>query len=869
MGPLRRLLGRFRHRLDDEITEEVSYHVDRLEAEGRAQGMDAGAARTAARERFGDPGVIRARTRDVFALAFVDNLWRETRYAWRGLVRDPLTLLGVTVCLSLGIGVTTTFHGLLDALLLHDVSAREPDQLVRLSSLSYPIWREVRESHVFSELAAGGQCGTPIHWRDGEQLRPVVGNCLSANFWDTVGVTAGIGRLWTESEAVLEGNPRLVVLSHRFWRRMSGGTDAIGNTIVLNGASYAILGVLPEAYKAIQGYGISPDIYLPINLDLAPRALERDAPPRDRLQPVGRLHPGWSLDQTRDALSAVLTFSQAETAKTLWTSRALTPVSGLAKYSTEGFDRLVLTLSGLVSAIGVLFLAIACANTAGMMLARSSQRAQHLQVCRALGATSLQLVRQQLIESLVVGVLGSATGIAFCYGASLLSSAVVIPVQDVTLSLAFVPSWVTVMVGVSVGVGSAIVGGLAPALETWRTTLGQMQTRTISAPPRMRRWLLSGQVCLSALLLFVTYLAWRNSQVVTGRSSGFNVESIAWLDLALDRRLPPAELRLRRDRLLQALHGHPSVAAVSWSWYLPFQVSYAEPTVRSLLGQSSVELNAIEQGVGPGYFETMQIPLVEGREFSRNDLTTRSDGRPQVVVNQTLARALFRDRGAVGETVWRIVAGQEPAAVTVIGVTADTAFRFPGEAAPPMLHSLAPQTASLVVRTTVSPATAMAELYRVIDSAVPGAAAGGYLFAERQGRAAFPARAMTLVLGGFAVSGLILTMAALVGLASYSVARRRREIGIRLALGATPGGVIAMALAEHLQVVVLASGVGCLVAIWICTRVSHLFAFEVSPNDLTGVAMVVTVLSTSAAAVVFLLARRAAWGSPTMALDSE
>jgi putative ABC transport system permease protein len=869
MGRLSRVLGRLRRRLDDDIAEEVSYHVDRLEAEGRAQGMDADAAREAARQRFGDPGVVRARTRDVFALRGVDGLWRDIRYAWRSLVRDPLTLLAVTVCLGLGIGVTTTFHGLLDALLVHDVSAREPDRLVRFAALSHPTWRDVRESQVFSELAAGGQCGTPVRWRDGEQQRAVVGNCLSANFWETVGGTTDMGRLWGESEATLETNPHLVVLSHRFWRRMAGGADVIGHSIVLNGAPYTILGVLPERYKAIQGYGISPDLYLSINLDLAPRALERDAPPRDRLRPVGRLHPGWSREQTRDALFAVLAAAQSEIVPARATVPELTPVSGLAKYGTEGFDRLVLTLSGLVSAIAVLFLAIACANTAGMMLARATRRSQQLQVCRALGATSSQLVRQQLVESLVVGALGSVVGLGVCYVASRLCSAIVIPVQDVTLSLAFVPDRLTVVVGVAVGLGSAVVSGLSPALEARRTTFVQMQTRTTSAQPHIRRWLLGGQVCLSALLLFVTFLAWQNTRIVTGQSPGFAVENIAWLDISLDRRLPLVELESRRDRLLETLQGHPGVAAVSWTWYLPFQVVYAQPTVRSSLGQSSVEVRAIEQGVGPGYFETMQIPVIDGREFSRGDLAAREDVPPMAVINHTLARSLFGDRSAVGERIWRVVSGQEPVAVTVIGVTADTAFRVPGEASPPMLHSLAQQTASFVARTRVSPAAAIPELSRVIDSAVPGAAAGGYPFAERHGKATFPARALTVVLGGFAISGLILTIAALVGLASYNIARRRREIGIRLALGATPGRVIAMMLVQHVRVVVLGSALGCVFAVWVCARLSHLAAADVSPNDLGGVVMVVAILSTSAVAVVFLLARRAAYGSPSVALAQE
>ncbi len=869
MSLLRRLRAAFRRPLDDDIAEEVSYHVERLEAEGRAQGMNGRAARKAARERFGDPALVRAQTRDVFTLAAVDGLWRDLRYAWRGLVREPLTLLAVTLCLGLGIGVTTTFHGLFDALLIHDVTAREPDRLVRFGSLSYPAWQEVRESRVFSELAAGGQCGNPVRWQDGGQQRTVVANCLSANFWDTVAAAAVRGRLWMEPEAALETNPHLAVLSHRLWRRMAGGDDVIGRTIVLNGAPYTVLGVLPEAHKAIQGYGIAPDVHLSINQDLLPRVFERDAPTRDRLQPVGRLRDGWSLEQTRDALSAVLAFAELQNPEGPKTIPELRLASGLAKYRTEGFDRLVLTLSGVVSAIGVLFLVIACANAAGMLLARTSKRSQELRMCRALGATSAQLVRRQFAESLVVGGFGSAAGIAFAVLASRLCAAIVIPVQDVTLSLAFIPDSRTVMVGIAVGVTSAIIAGLAPAREAWRSSFSHVQTRTTSGQPRFRQWLFGGQVCLSAVLLFVTYQAWQNTRIATGQSPGFDVAHIAWLDVSFDQWRSIAERDATRDRVLEALGSHPAVAAVSWAWYLPFQVVYAQPAVRSSPDQSASEVSVIEQGIGPDYFEAMQIPLIDGREFSWNDLSSPDEDHPIVVINRTLARALFGDQPVAGRRIWRDAPGQEPTALTVVGVTADTVFRVPGESPPPMLHSLARRTASLVVRTRANPVTVIPELSRVIDSAAPGAAAGGFPFAERSEKATFPARALALVLGGFALGGVILTTAALIGLASYNVARRRREIGIRLVLGATPARVITLMQMEHLPAVTVGGVIGCALGMWLCDRLSPLAAADVLPGDPRGLLLVTTILSAGAGAIVFVLARRAAREAPSVALSHE
>ncbi len=433
----------------DGIAEEIDYHYSRIQAELQAEETDVDKAQKAARDRFGDPALIRAQTVDVVSASPMDGLIRDLRYAWRSIWRDPLTSVSVTLCLGLGIGVVVTMFGLVDAVMLHDVTARQPERLVRFSPLSYPIWREVRDSGVFDEVAAGGQCASPVRWRRGDQPRPIVANCLSANFWDAIGGTASFGRLWTENEARLESNPRVVVLGHRFSRRIGGDQEVLGQTLVLNDVPYTVIGVVSPNYRAIQGYGVTPDVYIPFNLDLHPQALDRSAPSRDRLWPVARLRLGATIDDTRRQLVPLLDEAQASRLR-------LTPANGLAKYASEGFDRAVVVVASVIGSIAVLFMAIACSNAAGMLLARSTRRIPQHQVCRALGATSAHLVRQQVLESSMLGLLGAGTGLVFCAVAARLASVVEIPVQDVMLSMAFSTSLGTVAICVALGAGVVV-----------------------------------------------------------------------------------------------------------------------------------------------------------------------------------------------------------------------------------------------------------------------------------------------------------------------------------------------------------------------------------------------------------------------------
>jgi predicted permease len=804
-------------------------------------------------------------------LGLLTSVARDFRLGLRGLRRDPAPLVVAVVCLGIGIGATTTLFGLVDGFLLRDVTARHPERLVSVAWVSYPTYRDLGASGVFEGLAAGAQCN--IRWRDGDQTRAVVANCLSANFFEVVGGDAAIGRVFSPDEAAPEKNPHIVVLSDRFWRRTGGDPDIVGRSLTFNNVPFTVIGVLPPDYRAIQGYGISPDVFVPYSTALQPRLLEREAPPLDRMNVIGLLRRDRSLDETRQALVNVLAAINREFPTSVADPRreppALAPVAGLAKYGAGGYDQFILQASRVMGAVVLMVLSIACANAAGLLLARGVSRRSELSVCLALGASRSQLVRQLLAEAILLAFISTVLGVAISYWMGGVIQSIDIPVQDTTVRLTFAPDWRLALAASAAGAVCAIGCGLLPALAVSRPRLHLLTGRGTTPRLVARSYLIVGQMAASVLLLFAALLFGRNLVTVLERSPGFDVSHTAWLDVAIDRRLSGADRAAVRDRLYRVVETSPGVEAVSWTWYLPYQVSYPEPVLRAVDG-GGLTVRTIEQGVGPGYLATMRIPLIAGREFTWEDV--RAAGRPDsvpVLVNEVLARALFPDRAAVGERVVRVTDGPATRPMTIVGVAGSTPFRVAGERPPPLLQSLSPYTPSFVVRTAAPPGAVLAEVSRAIDAAMPGTAGGSFPVSMRHSNASFLARGAAIVLSGLASVGLGMALVGLCGLVTYNVARRTREIAIRLAVGAASRHVAGLMLMEHLKLVAWGAGLGVLSAAGFAPLLSRFLAADVEARDPLLMATVLAGLLLSAAVAIWVFSRRVSRIAPAIAVRAE
>lgn len=863
---VRALRARPQHELDDEL----AFHIERSTDELRASGVSPDDADAQARRRLGNVARLRQQIQDIVGVGLWRGLSRDATLALRGLRHERGTLAAVVLCLTLGIVSTTTLFGLVDGFLLRDVTARDASRLVSVGSLSWPNYRDLGLQGVFDGVAAGGQCG--LRWRDGDQTRALVANCLSANFFTVVGGHAALGRTFTEEEAAPERDPQIVILSDRFWRRLGGDPAIVGRTLTLNEARWTIIGVLPSDYRAIQGYGVSPDVFVPYGPSVQPLLFERNAPAQDRLEVVGRLRSEWTVEQTRQALLVALRelyrLHPDSVRDPGQEPPPLRPKSGLAKYGNSEFDRFILRGAGGLTVAVSMVLVLACANAAGLMLARGLTRTSAIRVHLALGASRWHLVRQFFGEAVVVAAVSAALALLAMRWIARMVASVDIPVQDTTIQLLFIHDGRLFAAASAAGAICAIASGLLPALLSSRPGSHALTDRTATPTRRAQSWLVTCQVGISLVVLFAALVLTANAWSVVHRSPGFNATHTTWFDLAIDRRLPMPERVAVRDRLVHALQAEPGVEAVSWTWYLPFQVSYAQPRVGAD-DDAGLSIQVIEQGIGPAYLATMQIPLLEGREFTRNDLVPHGAPTP-VVINEELARRLFPNDRAVGKRLRRgesTAQGQAP--MVVIGVSRSTPFRLAGEQPPPLLQSLSPYAASLVVRTSGPAVQAVADVSRALDRAVPGIVAGSFVVSDRWRNATFLARGAAGVLSMLAAAGLVVASIGLCALVLCNVARRRREAAIRMALGATKASIHALMVKEHVRLVAAGCVLGAAAAIAVSSPLTQFLAEGVSartPWLFVGAVGVVLCLS---AALSWLASRKLSNVEPAVVLRQD
>lgn len=753
---------------------------------------------------------------------------------------------------------------------------RDPERLVSFAPLSYPDYQDVRTSGIFENLAAGNQCYPALRWRVGDSTRQVIADCLSADFFDVVGGTAALGRTFSSIEAAPEKNPRIVVIGYRFWQRqLAADPNVIGRILTLDNTQFTVIGVLPGSYRAIQGYGIDPDIFIPFNTVLQPGLFDRRPSVFDMMKPIGRLAAGRTREQTQQALNRVLREMALKDPQQTAQSHAapsLIPVVGLAKYGDSQADRSILLFSVVLSGVATLVLLIGCTNVAGLLLARGVARRREIAVRLAIGAGRVQLVRQLLIEVAIVALLGTAAGVGITFWAAILLTRIDVPEQDVTVRFAFSPDWRFAGVIAALGVFVTLASGLAPAFASSRSEIAntlRVSKNAMAPRLRLRSFLVTAQVAISVVLLSGAFLLLHNVFKVLRSNPGFDIAHTVWLDFATDRKQPIADQRANTERLYQALENYPGVESVSWAWYLPFQLVYAQRTIQKGTASAGPGVSVIEQGIGPDYLKTMRIPILAGREFEMRDRALSNPRMPSpVVINEALARALFKGQNPVGERlVGTVPPGGRP--MMVIGVAANTAFRSPAEEPVPLLQSLSVSTSSFIVR-VAGPATSVApNLSGVIERNAPGTGSGYFTMLERFQRATWPARAATLLLGVLAAIGLTLALIGLCGMSIYNSARRTQELGIRMALGATRGQVMRLMLRDGLTLVGVGAAIGVLLALGLTRFIAAFLTAGLSPSDPITYVAIIAILALTAAAAIWLPCWRAARTDPVESLRME
>jgi putative ABC transport system permease protein len=865
MSWFRRLWNTIRpRRIERDIERELSFHLAERADQLRAEGLGDDEARREARRRFGSVIVQAERTRDMNVSLSIDALIRDVRYALRSLARTPGFTVTVLVTLALGIGANTAVFSAVDAVLLKPLPFPEADRLVRL--------RQVQEQTAESNIAPvrledwqrlnvtfdgiTGYFMEDVSETSGEVPEPVRRAWVSPRFLEVWGMNPAIGRGFSAAES-RSGGPPAVLVSDRYWRvRLGGDPNVIGRTVRIGTTSVPIVGVMPSSF-------LFPD--QAVDLWFASPA---DSPVAQSRKStwyfgIGRLKRGVTLEQGRanlDAVQAALGRQYPETDRKLRVD--IVPL----KEATVGGVRNSLWL--LFAGVSVLLL-ITCTNIAGLLLARGTQRHQEISVRLALGASNLALVVQMLVETLILSLAGAAIGLLVAAGAvaGLRNAAADLPrVDEIGIE------WRILVYTLVSAVVVALLCGIVPALRATRvSTAGALNEagRTQVSGRTSLQWLFVGaQVALSVVLLAAAGLLARSFHELSRVDLGFDPARVLTFRVSGSYAETGDYARLlhRIDSTIDDLRTLPGVEAVATTIFLPgVPADYEQAfTLVEARKDDARRMVAERRIVSAEYFATMKISLVEGEMCRRQPF-----GAPmQLIVNRAFrSRYLSGSSSPIGLHLATGLITAESGTIT--GIVADARDHGIDRAPAPIVYSCfsAPSpTPRFLVRTRGEPAALSHAVRLKLKEREPLRSVYDIApLEDRIGGAFALNRLRTIVLGFFAVTALTLACVGLYGTLSYVVNLRRREVGLRLALGAVGNRLVRQFLVQAWRVVMVAIVTG-LVLSFFFTRLLAGMLYGVTPGDPVVLAAVVAIVLAVATVAALIPAMRAALVEPMQVL---
>ena len=822
----------------------------------------------------------------------MNTLWQDLRFGVRMLAKKPGFTLIALITLALGIGANAAIFSVVNAVLLRPLPYDEPQQLVYLSerhpkyesmSISYPDFSDWRaQNNVFENIGV-------VNFRDynltgsGEPERLVTGQA-SADFFSALRVNAALGRLYTNDED-RPGATAVVVLSNQLWKRRFGGDPNILNqTLTLNDRPYVVIGVMPADFR----YSRQTELWVPVGqLADNPSIKPRDNHPG--LRGVARLKPGVTLEQARadlDAVAARLEEQYPDSNKGV--GARMIPL--LENYVRD--VRLALWI--LLGAVGLVLL-IACANVANLMLARAASRQREMAVRVALGASRWRVIRQLLTESMLLAVVGGALGLLLAqwiidliltFGANSIPRTGEISLDTRVLMFTTAVSMLT-----------GIVFGLAPALQSSRTdvqeALKETARSTTGGRHRLRQVLVVTEVALTLVLLIGAGLLIRSFYLLQQVNPGFVDEHVLSFRVQLPVQKYPGEHEWLNfyERALEKLQALPGVNEVSLTSRVPMDYNDWQSGFRVVgdppppPGQGpSMEVSI----VSPGYFHSMGIPLIRGRDFTVQDNRSSvnedkvrnlelgprlSAGLKDVIIDEEFARRHFPNGDPIGKQIlWG--SGKDNLPITVIGVVGRVKMYSPNEPAGfpqayfPFLE-MPDNGMSFVVKTTLEPERVIAAARQQVQTVDPDQPIYDIKSLNtRRNESIAPQRLNLLLLGLFAAVALTLAVVGVYGVMSYAVTQRTHEIGLRMALGAQTNDVLKLVVRQGMTMALIGVGAG-LAGAFALTRVMSSLLFGVSATDPVTFAAIPLIVAGVALAACFVPARRAVKVDPMIALRYE
>ena len=828
-------------------------------------------------------------------MGFVSSLARDLRFALRQMRQTPIVSGIALLSLALGIGANVAIFSLVNALILKPLPVYEPDRLAIVgladprgpaTSFTNPLWEYIRDHQ---EVFAGvGAFGNPrFNLSSGGETRNAQGLFVSGRFFDTLGVTPHIGRLFTTDDDRRGGGPGgpVAVLSYGFWQREYGGRAAVlGQSIALDGHPFTIIGVSQRGFLGVQ-IGRAFDVAAPLGTEPIIRGVETQLDGRSSwwLTIVGRLAPGQTAEQAESRLRAfqpqwreatLPDWRPSDLVEYLAEPVELLPgATGISTLRTR-YSQPLYVLLGIVG----LVLAIACANMANLLLAQSVARRKELAVRLSLGAGRGRLVRQLLVESIMLSTIGALAGLVIArWGSRAIVAMLSTRTQMVEVNLAM--DWRVFAFTTTVGVLTGVLFGVAPALRGTRLTpadaLRDHSRGVVAGGGRFQigHALVALQVALSFVLVFGSTLFVRTLVALTTQEMGFESSHVLVGNLDLRATGVAPENRLQMfTRVREALSAVPGIEAAATSLVTPVSGSTWNLEINVPGYAANERRGVLFNGVSPGYFRAMGTPLIAGRDISESD---RPGGPNATIVNQAFAKKYFNGETPIGKTFTITGNGRNPDRVMeIVGLAADAKYQRLREAAQPIVYATFAQqkelfsSARLAIRTIGPPMESRNAIVEAITGVHKDIAIDLKRLDEDLGANVLQERLVANLSGFFGGLALLLAALGLYGVMSYSVTRRRNEIGIRMALGAEPRTVVGLVLTNVALITLAGLIVGAAASVG-TGRFINTLLYNLAASDRTMIAITAITLASAAAIAGYLPARRAARIDPMTALREE